>query len=140
MGEHLVLPTGLGPLLLPSLHALSLPVEHLLVQIVQFVSRLFAVFLLLLLLQLFKELLVGFKLEIGDHFVLHARLKLVLLLTGDHADLLLHLLVLLSSLFLHLLDVHLVLCLHLYVLLLRYQLLSVVLYLLLHVLLLLHQC
>ena len=51
--------------------------------------------LLLLLLQLLEKFLVSLEFKICNHFVLHARFKLVLLLPSNHADLLLHLLVLL---------------------------------------------
>ena len=54
VGEHLVLAAGLGPLLLPALHALALPVQHLLVQRVQLLPRLPPVLLRLLLLQLLQ--------------------------------------------------------------------------------------
>ena len=54
MGKHLVLAPGLGPLLLPALHALALAVEHLLVERVQLLPRLPPVLLRLLLLQLLQ--------------------------------------------------------------------------------------
>ena len=95
VGKHLVLAPGLRSLVLPPPHAFPLPVQHLLVQRVELFSRLPPVLFLLLLLELLEKFLVSFELKIGDHFVLHARLKLILLLTGDHANLLLDLLVLL---------------------------------------------
>ena len=66
-------------------------VHNFLVEAVKFLLVLTRMLFLLLLLKLFEELLVCFKLKTGDHFILHPRLKLVFLLPLDHVHLFLDL-------------------------------------------------
>ena len=81
--HHLVGFSRFTTVLLPVVHVSSLVHHNLTVQSVELFTSDAAVVILLLLLELFEQLLVGLEFKIGYHFVLQARLVLVLLGTGD---------------------------------------------------------
>ena len=79
MSKHLVGFSSLATVLLPVVDVGPLVVHDLPVQLVELFTIDATVVVLLLLLQLFEQLLVGFEFKIGDHLVLQARLVLVFL-------------------------------------------------------------
>ena len=71
MREHLILTACFFTLFLPSTHGVLLSRDHFVMELVELLTGLARVLFLLLLLELFKELLICFELQISNHFILH---------------------------------------------------------------------